>query len=153
MRALKRHHKGSATNDQPAAPRVMTALQHAVMSALPVTSAAPIKVRHPAARRKATTVALARTTAPIHKAAIVIATHALRRVTSTTADHLNVTTAMSATTAATALRHAKAPIAMTAETTAAPMAAHQAARLATRWHLRHMPRHRARTMAVSACPK
>ena len=140
MPARTKRHKVNAVSAPPAA--------HRVMSALPVTSAAPIRAMHPAARRKATTEALAQITAPTRKAAIVM--RALHHATSTTEGLLNV---MNAMTAATALRHAKAHIAMTAETTAAPMAARPAARHATRWHLRRMQRHRARKMAVSACPK
>jgi hypothetical protein len=151
MRARMMRHKANAANAQPAAHHVMTARRHAVMIALPVINVGRIKARHHAVHRKATTVDLARIAVKTRK--VLIATLALRSATLTTAGHLNVASTLSATTVVAALRHAKAPIAMTAETTAAPMAARQVALPATRWPLRPMQHHLARTMAASACPK
>lgn len=51
-----------------------------------------------------------------------------------------------------AMRHAANLIAMTAVTTAAPMAARHPARYAIRWRRRLRQPHRARTTAASACP-
>jgi len=127
MHARMKRHKANATSAQPAAHRVMTAHQHAVMIALLAINVGLIKVRRLAARPKA-----------------AIATLALPHATLMTAAHRSQMPAH---------QHARAPIAMTAETTAAPMAARPAALPATRWPLLPLQRHRARKMAASACPR